>query len=316
MPQTVDYRGYKARTPSRGRITFRAFLRQLYAFARTRILYEVLLYPYGLWRHRAILKSAHRTQSHTYTCFYRSPTQLEALTGPVLEFIRGIRGSEQRVEILIFACSNGAEAYTIASVLRSRYPQLDFHIVASDLHREMVDKTVKGRYSHDEVYHSPHVDDAFVAATFDRSGEWYLIKDEIRGRISFCTASLLDPALESRFRPADIVLAQNVLFHLDPPSATAAFVNLLRCAKPRSALFVEGIDLGLKETLTRRYGLRPLPFRHRDIYQEARMHVSPAWWRFYYGREPYTIWRRDRIRRYGSIFLRDGATSVRDDAHL
>jgi chemotaxis methyl-accepting protein methylase len=265
-------------------------------------------------RLRALRRTAVRSQGHTYTCFLRSPVQMQAVTGPVLEYLigpgsqaeAGAGGSRSPIplEILVFACSNGAEAYTLASSLRSARPDLAFHIHASDLHPEMVEKARAAAYSVDEVHHSEDITPEFIEATFDLADGRYVVKPEIRERVSFSQASLLSPQLSQQFAPADIVVAQNVLFHLDPPVATSAFENLYGLLKPRSVLLVEGMDLDMRLRLTRARQLHPLAYRHREIYERSRAHVSLEWWRHYYGAEPYSAMAVDRVRRYGSIFLK------------
>ncbi len=305
----VDYPDYEARTDLARGPVYR-LLRSIYRFLKHRVLFGTLLYPYGMLRHQALLRSADRSQHHTYTAFYRSPIQLQALTGPLTAFCTDRSPPGRRLEILQFACSNGAEAYTMAAALMQAHPALDFHIEASDLHQDLVHKAIAARYSRDEVLHHEHITEEFLAGTFDRDGDGFVVKPGLRARVSFSQASLIDPALDQRFRAADIVVAQNVLFHLDRAAAQAAFENLVRLLRPRAALLIEGMDLDLKVMLTRRHQLVPLRYRCREIHEQSRSHMPLAWWRYYYGAEPYSILRRDRFRRYGTVFTR--ALSVQD----
>ena len=300
---TVDYGQYKARAVEREHGLLYRAARAAYRM-QTRVLFDVLLYPYGKSRHRALQGSARRSQSHTYTSFYRSSAQLEAFTGPVMAFLLTGRAAGAPVTINLFAGSNGAEAYTLASALRQAHPGLEFHIYASDLHDEMVAKATGGRYTHDEVLHSPEITPEFLVATFDIDGGDFVVKPQVRSHVSFARADLLDPDIDRQYGPADVVVVQNVLFHLEPEQARFAFRNAARFLKARSALLVDGVDLDLKEELTREAGLAPLEYRYREIYDAGRRHVSLAWWRHYYGAEPRSILQSDPVRRYGTIFLR------------
>lgn len=300
---TVDYGQYNARAVERERgLRYRA-ARAAYRM-QTRVLFDVLLYPYGKPRHRALQGSARRSQSHTYTSFYRVAAQLDAFTGPVMAFLLRGRAAGEPVTINLFAGSNGAEAYTLASVLRRAHPGLDFHIYASDLHEEMVAKATSARYTRDEVLHSHEITPEFLAATFDVAGGDFLVKPEVHSHVSFVRADLLDPGLDRQYGPADVVVVQNVLFHLEPEQARFAFRNAARFLKERAALLVDGVDLDLKAELTREAGLAPLEYRYREIYDAGRRHTSLAWWRHYYGAEPRSILQTDPVRRYGTVFLR------------
>lgn len=78
-------------------------------------------YPY---RHQWVLLFGDR-QNYTFTQFVRLPHQGEALAGPVVDFLRPHADGEP-LRIVVFGCSNGAEPYSMASILASRRPTLPF----------------------------------------------------------------------------------------------------------------------------------------------------------------------------------------------
>jgi chemotaxis methyl-accepting protein methylase len=101
----------------------------------------------------------------------------------------------------------------------------------------MVAKAAGGRYTRDEVLHSEGITPEFIAATFDVGGGDFVVKAQIRARVPFGQANPLDPDLDRQYGPADVVVAQNVLFHLNPEQARFAFSNITRFLKEGSALF-------------------------------------------------------------------------------
>src|SRR5690606_213796 len=111
------------------------------------VFYGAITFPYGVLKHKELLRTCDRVDNHTYTCFLRAPAQLAALEGPILEFLGNPERTGRRLEILTFACSNGAEVYTMAAWLTKNVPTLDFHITASDLHHEMVARCKAANYS-------------------------------------------------------------------------------------------------------------------------------------------------------------------------
>jgi chemotaxis protein methyltransferase CheR len=279
---------------------------------RRRLLHDTLMYPFAVRRHRVVCREAERSCSHTFTRFERLPPQLEALVGPALEFL-GSGQIPQRVRLVVLAGSTGAEAYTLSSALLARYPELDFEVVASDLHPELVELAQGGRYLKSDVYASGDVSEEFLAQTFEPGhGDTLVVRPEVRARTSFEVADLLDESLSRRFGPADVVFAQNVFFHLPPHLAERAFRNVVRILAPRACLFIDGMNLDMKMSLTREYDLTPLEDGYREIYASARRHIPPRWWDYYYGCEPFRWTARDRVRRYSTIFLRpsgDGRSS-------
>ncbi len=304
MNRSVDYGEYQATFRPRSRGVLLDAARSAYRFIRRRVVYDTLMYPAAAFLHHRLLQTSDRSQGHTYTGFHRTPAQLQAICGPVLDHVLGPRRDGGSLDVLVFAGSNGAEAYTLASVLRNCLPNTALRIVCSDLHEEMVARGRAGRYTRDEVLHHPHITEHFLQSTFDYDGDTFVVKPDIRSLVSFRTANLLDSALPSQFAPAELVLAQNVMFHLRPADAERAFTHVAALLKPRSALCINGMDLGLRTRLTQEAGLAPLAFNARSIHDESRSHISAAWWRYYYGLEPYWALQPDHRRRYATIFLK------------
>lgn len=265
----------------------------------------------GPWLHRLQCQQARRCDHHTYTCFHRAPTQLAALSGPVLAHLgldhptATVAGRPLRV--LLYACSNGAEAYTWAAWLALQRPDLDVVIEASDLHPEVVDRAREGRYSWAELTQGHEVPAWLVAQAFDRDGGDFVVNQRTRSRVRFDCADIVRDGLRERYGQADVVVAQNVLFHLPPPLARRAFDNVVSTLAPTGVLFIEGMDQDLRVSLTQAHGLQPLEWRSREIYEESRRHIPAQWWRFYYGAEPWMWLRRAASRRYGTIFLKGSA---------
>lgn len=277
-----------------------ASAKALYRALRTHPYLGLLHLPLARAKHRELLLRARRSDHHTYTCFHRSPPQLEAIVGPVADALE--RQGVRRAVINIFAASTGAEAYTIASELLHHRPGLDFVMRASDLHAETVAQGRSATYTLQEITQGAEVPAAFIERTFDRDGERFVVKPHIRAHVTFEQADLLSPELADPYAGADLVFAQNVLFHLPPALAEKAFENALRTLKPGGFLFLEGSDLDLRVELTARAGLEPLDYKVREIYEHARRHVPENWWDYYYGSEPYSPFSSHRLRRYGSIF--------------
>lgn len=274
--------------------------KSIYSFLKNDVLIGFLLVPYGRMRQRALRDNAERSDSHIYTSFYRSPLQLEALVGPVLSHLEriGVRSPS----ILLLAGSIGAEAYTIASELKSRRPDLDFQIRASDLHAHTVQYARDASYTLEEICQGLPVPEDFMQRTFDKVGDRYIVKPEIRSRVSFEQADLLSPELPKQFAPADIVFAQNVLFHMPPPMARQAFAAIAQLLKPGGVLFIEGMELDMRSSLTQAAGLEPLGYKVKEIYNYSRRHIPTRWWRYYFGNEPYFEFAKDKLARYSTIF--------------
>ena len=290
------YAGYAVNSVGEGR------LRQLGKSLKRNSFVDLVLYPYGKYRQELLLRSTSRNDHHTHTAFYRSPGQMEALVGPVMERLRSGSASG-KLKINVFAGSSGAEAFTMASVLMKMFPNLDFEIDCSDLHRDKIAEAESGRFTWMQITQGLPIPEQFMEETFDRVGEEYSVKPAIRERVTFSQADIVNDSLEDLYEKADIICAQNVFCHLDPEAAQKAFWNILKLARENAAIFIDGMDPDLRVTLTTEAGLQPLDFRCREIYEYARKHLSFNWWKYYYGREPYLFFKKDKPRRYGTIFF-------------
>ena len=257
-------------------------------------------YPY---RHQWTLLFGER-QNYTFTQFMRLPHQGNALAGPVVDFLRP-DGARQPLRIVVFGCSNGAEPYSMASVLASLRPELPFHVTATDIDAGMIEIASRARYRREEVIENEFVSEAFVERTFDRKGEELEVKPPLRERVAFRIADVLDAELVSRIEKADIVVAQNFLYHLSRKRSRTAFAHLCAVMKPRAALFVDGMDIDLRQALTRKAGLRPLDYLIEEIHGDAMKLRGEPWPWTYWGLEPLNAARKDWKQRYATIYLRD-----------
>lgn len=261
------------------------------------------------YRHAMVL-TLQRRRNYVFTQFLRVPSQFDALSGPVTDFLIGDRESPS-LKVSVWGCSNGAEPYSIASVLLQKRPELELTVQAFDIDEPMLEKARAGSYTHAEVFRNAMLGPGFVEATFSRQGESYRVKPAIRSHVRLAAANLLDGDLVERAEKSDVVFVQNLLYHLKPAEATVAFSNIRKMMKPRAALFVDGMDPGLKTRLTEAHGLEPLDYCIAEIHDEARRERGSAWPYEYWGLEPFSTSRKNWKRRYATIFLSDGTGSHR-----
>ncbi|MBC2714586.1 MAG: hypothetical protein HF978_04680 [Desulfobacteraceae bacterium] len=244
-----------------------------------------------------------KRENDTFTGFLRLPTQFEALTEQCLKYFAAKRGIH-KLKICVAGCSNGAEAYTISSVLQNRHPDLDFGIRAFDINPEMIKQARTASYQKDEVLNNKIITDDFLQATFDIKDNAYKIKKKISERVFFMEGNILDSNFIKAERGFDIVFAQNFLLHLKRKNMVKAFKNIAVLLKNKAVLFIDGMDLDLREKLTREKGYTPLNYKIEKIHNEARRARAIGWPYNYWGLEPFTSNRKKWQRRYATIFLK------------
>ncbi len=257
-------------------------------------------------KHNLVVRFAKR-QSRTYTQFYRFPHQLRALVERVVPTLRpgGTDAGAEPLNIVVFACSSGEEAFSLSWTLRKHYPELGYRIRGFDIVADVVEKARSALFSRDDVRRGPFVTDEFVTGVFEpAAGEQLCVKAEIRAPISFAEGSLLDKPFMESLGKVDMVFAQNVLFHLPRPQAREAFRNIHGVLKTGGALFINGVDTDMRVDMSKRLGLEPLDYLVEEIHNDSRVDRGKRWAGTYVGRKPFTRSGRNWLREQGTIFYK------------
>lgn len=242
-------------------------------------------------------------QNRIYTQFNRFPRQYEVLVDHVLPRLLAERQptKEQPMEIAVFACCSGEEAYTLAYVLSARVPGLPIRVRGYDIVPEVIEQAKRASYPREQVFSSPFVNDEFANNLFDITDEVCTVKPQYVSSVSFAVGDITDAAYMAQLPRSELVFAQNVLFHLPRPVAKDAFKNLVAMLRPGGALFVNGMDMDMRVRLTKQYGLEPVAERIAEIHDDARVDRGAHWADSYWGREPLKM-SRDWVRKYCTIY--------------
>ena len=91
---------------------------------------------------------------------------------------------------------------------------------------------------------------------------------------------------------------------MKPKAAARAFNNIFSLLNPKAALFIDGMDVYLRNKLTRRNNLMPLEYKIGEIHNEARIARGAGWPYSYWGLEPFSASKREWQRRYSTIFMK------------
>lgn len=178
------------------------------------------------------------------TYFFRNPDQFRALAERVLPDRVEARGTDRRLRLLSAGCSSGEEAYTMAIVL-AQAPQFrdwELSITAVDINEAALARATEGRYT---AWSLRGVPGAIQERWFERAGSLLVVDPDLRSRVDFRAANLLDPndSLWAE-EPFDVVFCRNMLMYLVPEAARNVIERIRRALFPGGFLF-----LGHAETL-------------------------------------------------------------------
>jgi chemotaxis protein methyltransferase CheR len=175
------------------------------------------------------------------TSWFRDGDPFTALASTVLPALLGARGPAERLQIWSAACSSGQEPYTIAMLLEDALPDAATRvsITATDISREMVQRTRAGRFSQLEVNRG--LPAPMLVRHFTRAGTEWEVAPALRRMVSASECNLAAPL--PRMGPFDVVYLRNVLIYFDLPTKQAILRRVRELMRPDGWLF-----LGAAET--------------------------------------------------------------------
>jgi chemotaxis protein methyltransferase CheR len=216
------------------------------------------------------------------TSFFRNRPQLEMFQNTILEELLKRKAAAKDFNIRIWSagCSTGQEPYTIAMLvcdalafynLRNGAPVLppgprkllpwpwNVEIVASDMSYSALSGGEAGVYTLSQM---EPVDYSFRIRYFDRKGESYHVKDELKELVHFDFHNLKTEFLP---RGNDVIFCRNVMIYFDAAEQERLIDKLYRCTNPGGYLFI-----GPAETLLGTASkFRMLQQRNSTVYQRA-----------------------------------------------
>jgi chemotaxis protein methyltransferase CheR len=175
------------------------------------------------------------------TSWFRDGDPFTGLTATVLPQLLAARGPAERLQIWSAACSSGQEPYTIAMLLEDALPNAASRvsITATDLSREMVERTRAGRFSQLEVNRG--LPAPMLVRHFQRAGNEWEVAAALRRMVTASECNLASPL--PRMGPFDVVYLRNVLIYFDLPTKQAILRRVRDLMRPDGWLF-----LGAAET--------------------------------------------------------------------
>ncbi len=166
--------------------------------------------------------------------FFRNPDRFEDLRQTVLPRLARER---RLVRIWSAGCSNGAEPYSIAILLRESGLESKAEIVGTDVDRLIL------REASQAVYHPTQVKN-LPAGLLEKYFEplangTYRLQDTIRGMIEFRHHNLLSDPFDSDL---DLIICRNVVIYFTEVAKNGLYQRFLQSLRPGGFLLVGGTE--------------------------------------------------------------------------
>ena len=200
----------------------------------------------------------------TETYFFRGADQFRALSKRAIPDRIADRRKEGPLRLLSAGCSSGEEAYSLAILLRERFPELprqQTEILGIDLNPAMIAKAKEARYHPWSLRETPR---ELREKYFRVEGNDFILADSIRSMVSFAERNLATCEFTS-LEPFDIILCRNVIMYLVPEAAQSVITRLTEALEPDGFLF-----LGYAETLRGLSHAFQLCHTHDTFYYQKR----------------------------------------------
>jgi chemotaxis methyl-accepting protein methylase len=266
-----------------------------------------------------VLRFADRRQNHS-TFFLRNRAELELIRRLAAKTAQG-----SKLDVAVFACSNGAEVYSIAWALKAARPDLTIKIHAVDISQDIIEFAKEGVYSLENPLvqktagepvelswntyrdHAPGYSPFKLMSEdeknemFDRDSTSVRVKTWIKEGISWHCADAGHQELISIVARQDMVIANRFLCHMAPHAAEHILRNLARVLKPGGYLFVSGVDLDVRALVAADMKWKAITELMEEVH-DGDPSIRDGWPLEYWAKEPFQAKRRDAMIRYASAF--------------
>lgn len=186
--------------------------------------------------------------------FFRNKEMFYDLEQKIKE---NLKPEKNILKIWSAACSNGAEPYTLAIIMDRLTPYKRHNILATDIDSTILEAAKKGVYNKNDI---KNVDTALIDKYFNKTGEVFSIKDEIKNRVIFKKYDLILDKYDNSF---DLIVCRNVVIYFTLESKNEVYKKFYDSLKPGGLLFV-----GATESI---YNYRELGFEKASTFIYRKM---------------------------------------------
>lgn len=185
----------------------------------------------------SIKRSIAEAMTVNETSFFRDCAPFDLMERELLPTIIHQRGPSPRLRLWSAACSTGQEAYSLAMMLRDRFPQLwdwKVEILGTDISTEVIARAKQGRYRRLEV--SRGLPASYLRKYMRRAGDEWEMVPEIRQLCRFHQRNLCKgPSLIERF---DGILLRNVMLYFSEGTRVRLLADIHRMLEPDGFLIL------------------------------------------------------------------------------
>jgi chemotaxis protein methyltransferase CheR len=170
------------------------------------------------------------------TELFRDPDRFKFLETKVLPELLARRAG---VKVWSAACSNGAEPYSVAILLRELAPTLSHRVLGTDIDVTIVERARRAdSYAPAEL---KNVSPLRLDRMFTKNPQGtYTVKPEVKHLVDIRLHNLLTAPPAQGF---DLILCRNVVIYFTDDAKSVLYDNLVKALRPGGVLFVGGTEM-------------------------------------------------------------------------
>lgn len=161
--------------------------------------------------------------------FYRNPKRWEVLKSTIFP---SLVENKNELSIWSAACSTGEEPYSIAMMLQTYFPNVTYHITATDIDQKALEKAKAGVYSKQSLKDLPI---ELKNRYFTENNGLYYIADKIKKEIKFIRHDLLSDKYPEQI---DLIVCRNVLIYFTDIAKEQIYQKFSQALVNNGVLFV------------------------------------------------------------------------------
>jgi chemotaxis protein methyltransferase CheR len=232
--------------------------RRIRSFAATRGASDLATYAATLRTDKDELEKFLDRVTINVSRLWRNPEQWETLEEQILPDLAATARQANRVRAWSAGCSYGAEAYTLAAIMRRAIPRAVVSILGTDIDARMVQRARTGVFSIEDARDAPT---ATLAGHFELSdGRWHA-SEELKRLVRFEQGDLLTITPPAAIY--DLVLCRNTVIYFNEDVRDALHGRLAMSLRPGGRLVVGATE---RVSEPARHGLAPeSPFVYRKL---------------------------------------------------
>ncbi len=165
--------------------------------------------------------------------FFRNPERFADLEQ---KYLPQLLGKGRALKVWSAGCSTGPEPYSLAILLLDRAPGFPHRVLGTDIDRVVLERAKAGVYQATEL---KNVSPARLARYFERVGEAYRVKDEVKAMVDLRRQNLLTDQFDCDF---DLILCRNVVIYFTEEAKHLLYQKFYQALAPGGIFLVGGTE--------------------------------------------------------------------------